>query len=110
MKTGLNRYALPLFMLAVKTNVGYQEVALFIIQNEDVKSIAEGLQIIKDWLTARGVSIKIIMTDNCRAEAEAISLVFPGKIRNCLKHDFCNCNDWLSTVCFMGKYFSETEL
>ena len=66
-------------MLAVKTNVGYQEVALFACQQEDADSIAEALQIIKNYITLHGIKVRVIMTDNCKAEAEAIARVFPGK-------------------------------
>ena len=42
-------YALPLFFLAVKTNVDYQVVASFVLQDESADSIKEALQVIKDW-------------------------------------------------------------
>ena len=42
-------YALPLFFLAVKTNVYYQVVASFVLQDESTDFIKEALQVIKDW-------------------------------------------------------------
>ena len=42
------RYALPLFFLVVKTNIGlYQIVGAFISENESEESITEALQILK---------------------------------------------------------------
>ena len=72
-------------MMAVKTNVGYQEVAMFVCQHEDADSIAEALQMIRDYLTKNGIKIDVIMTDNCKAEAEAIARVFPGNQDTCIK-------------------------
>ena len=66
-------------MIAVKTNTGYQEVGMFVTQAEDADSIAEALQKIKDYLDKHGITVEVIMTDNCRAEAEAIARVFPSK-------------------------------
>ena len=43
------RYSLPLFFLAVKTNVDYQVVGSFIVQDESKDSIKEPLQILKSW-------------------------------------------------------------
>ena len=43
------RYSLPLFFLAVKTNVDYQVVGSFIIQHETTEAIAEALQTLKQW-------------------------------------------------------------
>ena len=66
-------------MLAVKTNTGYQEVGFFVLQAEDADSIAEALGIVKKYLDKHGIVVKVIMTDNCKAEAEAIARVFPGQ-------------------------------
>ena len=41
------RLMLPLFFLAVKTNVNYNPVTSFIVQNEDTKSIPKSLSRIK---------------------------------------------------------------
>ena len=43
------RYALLLFFLFVKTNVNYQVVATFVTKSESTESIAEPLQVIKQW-------------------------------------------------------------
>ncbi|XP_013393642.1 uncharacterized protein LOC106161284 isoform X1 [Lingula anatina] len=42
------RYALPLFFLVVRTNVDYQVVAFFVVQQETRESIAEALTIIRN--------------------------------------------------------------
>ena len=41
------RYSLPLFFLAVKTNVDFQVVASFIIQSESTDDMKEALQILR---------------------------------------------------------------
>ena len=41
------RYALPLFFVVVKTNVHYQIVALFVVQDESTKLIIKSLAILK---------------------------------------------------------------
>lgn len=43
------KYALPLFFVAVKTNVDYQIVASFVTENESTESIAEALGVVSDW-------------------------------------------------------------
>lgn len=43
------RYSLPLFFLAVKTNVNYQVVATFVMQDEGTETTKEALEIIKEW-------------------------------------------------------------
>ena len=70
-------YALPLFFLVVPTNVDYQVVGSFVIQNETSQCIREALQIIQRETT--GWIPKYFMTDNCKQEITAIEDVFPGK-------------------------------
>lgn len=43
------KYALPLFFVAVKTNVDYQIVASFVIQDETTESITEALGVLREW-------------------------------------------------------------
>ncbi|CAM4606410.1 unnamed protein product [Leuciscus chuanchicus] len=43
------KYALPLFLVVVQTNVGYKPVAEFICENETTTAIAEALTILKQW-------------------------------------------------------------
>lgn len=78
------KYALPLFFLAVKTNVGYSVVAEFIVQHETKKSIMQGLRTIKGWLhnaqdrpAEWSWEPKFFMTDFCEREIVAIEEVFP---------------------------------
>ena len=71
------RYALPLFFLAVKTNVDYQIVASFVIQDETTDSIKEPIQKIKEWNPEW--QPKYFMTDFCQEEITAIEEVFDGK-------------------------------
>lgn len=48
--TGTTKYALPLFFLAVRTNVGYSVVGEFIVENESRASIKQGLETLKSWM------------------------------------------------------------
>ena len=70
------KYALPLFFLCVKTNVGYQVVASFILQNELRQDIEEALQILQKWNPEWSPSF--FMTDKCEAEVNAIENCFSG--------------------------------
>ena len=47
------KYELPLFFIAVKTNVGYSPVADFVVQSETTDQIAEAL---KEMLQTENVS------------------------------------------------------
>lgn len=70
------QYALPLFFLAVKTNVDYQVVGCFVTQQETVAAIAEPLKILKQW--APDWTPSYFMTDNCEQEIRALEDTFPG--------------------------------
>ena len=52
-----NKYALPLFMLAVSTNVKYVHIAEFIIQLETSSKIKEALEIITVMYIRPGVIV-----------------------------------------------------
>lgn len=71
------RYALPLFFLCVRSNVGYIVVAVYIPENEDSGSISEVLQIIRNenpqW------NPRNMMVDFSLAEITAIEECFPSK-------------------------------
>jgi len=69
-------YDLPLFFLAVKTNVDYQVVGCFITEDETSQSIAEALSILRDQCFK---SIPpYFMTDFGESEISAIERVFEG--------------------------------
>ena len=76
------RYALPLFFLAVKTNVDYQVVASFVLQNESTDSIKEALQVIKDWNPDWQPSF--FMSDF--REIHAVEETFPGTTKLSIFH------------------------
>ena len=83
------KYALPLFFLAVKTNVGYSVVGEFIVQNETQSAIEKGLQTIQRWMREAQPSEwewkpKYFMTDFCEREIYAIEATFPGNKNFCL--------------------------
>ena len=69
------KYALPLFFLAVKTNVDYQIAGSFVIQDERKYSIKEALEIMQSWNS-------IFMTDFDEEEIHAIEETFPGMRSN----------------------------
>lgn len=69
------KYALPLFLVVVRTNVGYVPVAEFIIENETSESIKEALEIIKQWNPKW--SPKYFMMDYSDQEYQAIHHTFP---------------------------------
>jgi hypothetical protein len=70
------KYSLALFFLVVKTNVNYQIVASFVLQNETFESIAEALKVISDWNDSWSPSF--FMVDYSEEEMSAIASLFPG--------------------------------
>jgi putative methionine-R-sulfoxide reductase with GAF domain len=74
-------YQIALFLLMVKTNVGYSVVATFMLENEECKAIAEALRLIKEAVEIRGYDWvgKYFMADKSWAEYNGIKTVFPGK-------------------------------
>ncbi|KAF0711957.1 zinc finger BED domain-containing protein 1-like [Aphis craccivora] len=68
------KYALPLFLLVVKTNVNYCVVASFFTQYKDSKSIEEALKVIKSWNDTW--SPQYFVSDYCKAEYNAINKIF----------------------------------
>ncbi|XP_063220943.1 uncharacterized protein LOC134530205 [Bacillus rossius redtenbacheri] len=69
------KYSLPLFFLAVKTNVGYSVVGTFVVQSESTTLIAEALNVFKEWLPEW--KPQFWMTDFSEAEIGAIDKTFP---------------------------------
>ena len=71
------RYALPLFFLCVRSNVGYIVVAVFIPENEDAGSISEVLRVLRKenplW------NPRNMMVDCSVAEIAAINECFPSE-------------------------------
>ena len=73
-----SRYALPLFFVAVKTNVSYCVVASFVIQSESAQAIQEALEVIKVWNP--DWNPEYFMVDHCYAEINAIEAAFKGEL------------------------------
>jgi len=71
------RYALPLFFVAVKTNVDYEPVAAFVTQDESTASIQEALEVLKSWNPTW--QPEVFFTDYCEQEIGAIENLFPSK-------------------------------
>lgn len=68
-------FDLPLFFLAVKTNIDYQIVGCFITEDETIFALSEALSILKE----RFLSVpEYFMTDNDDSEIVALETVFPG--------------------------------
>ncbi|XP_077529174.1 uncharacterized protein LOC144141492 [Haemaphysalis longicornis] len=87
-------YALPLFLLVVKTPVGYTTVGVFIVQFETANCIAEALNIFKEW--SPGISPQYFMVDFSQAEISAIREAFPSShISLCDFHRLQAWNRWL---------------
>lgn len=70
------KYSLPLFFLAVKTNVDYQVVASFVTQTETTDAIYEALKVIQSWNSEWAPAY--FMVDYSEEEMSAISRLFPG--------------------------------
>ena len=72
------KFAIPLIFLVVKTNVGYQVVASFAIQDETTAAITEALEIIKSWCPDWNPNVFFL--DNCEEEIQALEFTFKGKL------------------------------
>jgi len=75
-----SKYALSLFFICVKTNVGYQLVATFIVQNESEADISEALALLRVWNPSW--KPRFFMTDKCEAEINAVENFFEGNLMN----------------------------
>lgn len=69
------KYALPLFLLVVRTNVSYVPIAEFIVEAERTENIFEALQIIKSW--NQSWDPKYFMLDYSQQEYQAVHDLFP---------------------------------
>ena len=69
---------LPTFFLAVKTNVGYSPIAMFMVQTEDATSISEALGRIKNYLAHENMCIKTFMIDCSPTEMQSLKETFPN--------------------------------
>ena len=80
------KYHLPLYQLAVSTNIGYLIVGSFFVANENKETLKEALGVLAAWNSTW--SPKAWMTDFDRREIGAIEGIFPG-IQKCL-HNITN--------------------
>ena len=78
------RYALPLFFIAVRTNVDYQIVGSFVVQDESTESIREALGFFAKWNQQWKPSY--FMVDCCEEEINAIEETFAGNLHELSKH------------------------
>ena len=70
------RYDVPLFFVCVRTNVGYQTVAEFVVQRESEERILEAINILKEWDPSWNPPL--LMCDYSEAETSAFERVFPS--------------------------------
>ena len=75
------KYSLPLFFIVAKTNVNYQIVASFVLQDETIFAITEAFSVIKTWNPTW--EPKCFMADNFDEEIKSIVNIFPRTYRNC---------------------------
>ena len=68
------RYSLPLFFICVRTNVNYQVVGAFIIQNKTKEEIKAGIEVIKSW--NKEWHPRFFMTDFDEKEIDALEESF----------------------------------
>ncbi|KAL3187165.1 hypothetical protein MRX96_025895 [Rhipicephalus microplus] len=98
-------YALPLFLLVVKTPSGYTPAGVFIIQFETAHCIAEALDVFKQWCD--NWSPQYWMVDYSKAEISAIKQVFPGsQISIC---DFHRLQAWQRWLCRKENNISDPD-
>jgi len=70
------RYPLPVFFLLVRTNVNYQVVAVFVVQQETRQSLINALQVIRGWNS--DVNPRYALVDFSEEEVAALEQTFPG--------------------------------
>ena len=73
------KYAFPFFFVAVKTNVDYQVVASFVVQDVNQATIMQALETIKGW-TGAGWDPKHFMVPYSEPELNAVQSCFPCKL------------------------------
>lgn len=76
----MTKYALPLFLLVVRTNVSYVPIAEFIVEAERTENIFEALQIIKSW--NQSWDPKYFMLDYSQQEYQAVHDLFPDAAKD----------------------------
>ena len=74
------KYSIPLFFLAVKTNVDYQIAGSYAVQDETTDAISKAVEILKSWNNKW--KPLAFMFDNCDEEINAIQEHFPGSNNN----------------------------
>ena len=72
---------LPLFFVVIKTNVNYQVVASFVLQDETTAAIIEALPVIKTWNPTWDP--KWFMLDKCDKDRKSIGNIFLRTYMNC---------------------------
>lgn len=89
------KWALPLYFIAAKTNVGYQPVAVFITQYETKQAIFEALSTVKEWNPQ--IIPKFAMVDFAMEEILSLEATFPTiKVFICSFHREQAWTRWLS--------------
>ena len=79
-KLRLHQY-LPLFFVVMKTNVNYQVVASFVLQDDTTAAIIEALSVIKTWNPTWDP--KWFMVDKCDKDIKSIGNIILRTYMNC---------------------------
>ena len=69
------KYALPLFLLVVRSNVSYVPVAEFFVESENINNIKEALEVVKSW--NKDWNPRYFMLDYSEQEYQALQQIFP---------------------------------
>ena len=82
------KYTVPLYLLAVKTNVDTQVVAVFMVSKETTAYLTEAVNLlheaVPEWTPRQ------FMTDCDEKEIAALENVFPGSKNISLQCDICH--------------------
>ena len=70
------KYSIPLFFVAVKTNMKYMVVGSFAIQEETTEAITEAIDILRSW--NESWSPVCFIVDNCMEEIHCLEHLFPS--------------------------------
>lgn len=80
-----SKYALPLFLVVVRTNVNYVPVGQFIVESENTDNISEAIRMLKQW--NKEWNPEAFMMDYSDIEYQAIHQEFPlAKKYLCIFH------------------------
>ena len=80
------KYSIPLFFVAVKTNMKYMVVGSFAIQEETTEAITEAIDILRSW--NESWSPVCFIVDNCMEEIHCLEHLFPSNHMSYIQTSF----------------------